>query len=390
MLAVRPGLLYGTGGLSNRVFLAGLYVNLAAAVVASVRVSRASTAAVTGPLVVGLCSLVLCWCLVISASPRPVIDVHLILTDGAKALWKGSNPYAVQYDDIYQRLYGKALYAAYYTPRYLYWPLVLFWQALFVKYADIRWSYVVGHVVGWLGIWRLLTFLGYSRKDALAALLVWLSFPVGFLVLEQAWTDALFVPMVAWGSYWLLRRQWVWFAVALGLLMGVKQYSVFYVLLSCAFVWRVAAVKTALTVLALAGAIFFAVLLPFLVADPLLFLHRTVTDILRYPVRPDALSWPALLATCCGARLPAMLVGSGYAGALSVTLWRIRFQPDFGASDLALHLALVYAVVFLLGKQAFCNYYYFLALLAYILALLHLAPGLADVNMADVGRTVRA
>jgi hypothetical protein len=284
----------------------------------------------------------------IKASPSPFIDVFVFQRDGVAALLQGNNPYALRYPDIYGNspFYGEGLSInGQLQFGYPYFPLSLLLalpgQVLF---GDYRYSQLAAMVLS-------AGFIAYARPGrvgaAAGALLLFT--PRVFFVLEQGWTDPFVLlgisAVVFVSARWKRPVPWV-----LGLLIAVKQYTIFMVpaalkLLPRPFDWRWVAKAVGIAAV---------VTLPFFFWGPKDFWHDVVALQVLQPFRTDALSylswsngpdghWPTSLAFI--AAVVGVLLG----------LWR---QPRTPAGFAAV-CALSYLGFFAFNKQAFCNYYYF-------------------------------
>jgi uncharacterized membrane protein len=105
-------------------------------------------------------------------------------------------------------------------------------------------------------------------------------------------------------------------------------------------------------------------LLPFLLWHPRDFIEDVVLFQLRQPFRPDALTLPALVHFCTGLRAPGALALLGLAASLYYA-W-----PRLPRSYAGLFYGAVVGCFgfFALAKQAFCNYYCFVAVLLLLTA----------------------
>lgn len=285
-------------------------------------------------------------------SPHPHIDVFTIGTQGADCLLQGHNPYAREYEDVYQGHYG-------YRPIYLYWPTGLWLQAAFrALTGDIRNLFVAAEA--------LTTILLYSWLPGNAMrrwlwVLLWLTLPAQLVVLEKAWLEPLMI--LFWMlSLWLVQRDRPLTAgISLGLLCGVKQTAVFLPLLLLPHFYARFGPTRTLQAIACTISSFLTVLAPFALANWSWFYASTIQALFQMPTRPDSLNLQAHLAHL---GLP-ILTSTGYLTLLGLTLasltaW-VRRSPTLKrtlASCFVFH-----SVLFVCGKQAFLNYYVLLAFL---------------------------
>jgi hypothetical protein len=285
-------------------------------------------------------------------SDQPRIDVYVFLTDGARALLHGTNPYAIDFPNIYR----PEETAQYYGPGVVqngrlafgfpYPPLPLLAAIPGYLLGDVRLSSAIAVAVvgGWL-LWR-----SRSTGGRRAAVLL-MCLPGMPTLLARAWVEPVVVALLAVVVLAARRERWVVAAVALGLLFVSKQY--FLVALPCLWLLRPFATRGRVLAFAGAGAV---VTLPFVAWGPGAWWSSVVTLQFQQPFRPDSTSIVAELADVFGWADPtwagpvSLIVGFAVAVALARTL-----RPGVAEFSLALGLCLV--ATFLLSKQSFLNYY---------------------------------
>lgn len=285
-------------------------------------------------------------------SPHPHIDVFTIATDGADWLLQGHNPYAREYEDVYQGQYG-------YRAIYLYWPMTLLLQTVSrALTGDVRFAFVATEALLLVLLYSWLP--GHPMRRYLW-ILMWLTFPPQLNVLERAWIEP-FMVFFWMLAIWLTQRGRPLAAgVALGCLCAVKQTAIFLPLLLLPHFYARFGQRRTLQAMGATVLSFLAVLLPFALADWSWFYGSTIQALAQLPPRADSLNVQAYLMH---AGLPT-LSGPGYLLLLLATLagllYWIRRQPTMQRSLAAAFC--FYAILFLFGKQAFLNYYVFLAFL---------------------------
>lgn len=173
----------------------------------------------------------------------------------------------------------------------------------------------------------------------LLAIVLLLAHPMVGHVVSRGWTDLLALPFLA-GSLMIWRTRPVLSAILLGLAFSTKQY--FVVALPLLVLHTDSErVRRAWTVIAIA----IAVHLPIVLVAPgslsVLFDH------LGLPARPDSLALVGL-----GIDVPGVV---GLLAILAVSLLLSRSLPS--PTQFVISLAAVLAVVFLMGSQAFINYW---------------------------------
>jgi hypothetical protein len=292
----------------------------------------------------------------IHASPHPHIDVHVFQQDAAAALMRGQNPYAMTFADIYTgeegasaRLYGAQLSSAGRLAfGFPYPPLTLFLGLPGALLGDHRYAQ--------LGAMTLSgALMGYARPGwvSKAAAAAYLFFPRTFFVLEQGWTEPFGVLAVAGVVFCALRAPRL-SAVALGLLVASKQYLAFALPLGLVLLPRAPGWRGLLRVLLPAALAGLLVTAPLALWDLHAFWRDVVELQFHQPFRPDALSVLALWGTPTLSAWPAW---AAMAVGMAVALWR----APRSASGFALAVAVTFYGFFAFNKQAFCNYYYFVA-----------------------------
>jgi glycosyl transferase family 87 len=311
-------------------------------------------------------ALVVAHARVIEVSPTPHIDVWTSSQRAVGYLLAGKNPYPQKYDDIYHGLYD-------YRPGMPYWPGYLLWAALGVvavpKVHDVRVSLVVAEL---LAAFFLYGFLRRSRVRAdigVLAVAVWLAFPVNLFIFEQAWIDPLLVACFAGAAWALSAERPIVAGVALGYACGTKQYALFGALLAVAHAWRAFGLRGALRLAAATSATALALVGPFLPGAAREFYRSSVTVPASLLPRLDALTVPAYFARrrmpfADAAALNAFYAPFAWVGlaafALTV-LWLLRRRGAPTTQAWLAGCAAAYGFMLMFAKQAFCNYYYFMA-----------------------------
>ncbi len=182
--------------------------------------------------------------------------------------------------------------------------------------------------------------------DLVAAL--FLFHPRGLLVLEKAWTEPLAVPFLGGFVLLALARRPIAASVCLGFLCASKQHLALYL------PFLALTPGIGLPGVLVAGVVAFATLAPFLIHEPLDLYRAAFGSIARGTLRSDALGIPAELQQV-GILVPPWV---GFAAALVPMAWLRRVPREVG--PLLLGSCLVYGLFYVLGRQAFCNYYYLL------------------------------
>ena len=313
-------------------------------------------------LMMATVALVLARVQTLRAVPSPTIDVFVTNSLACDYLRSGLNPYAHTYPDVYDGKYG-------YGPGFFYWPAYLY-EATVAKvvFGDIRYAVVAADLLAALLIRWIGRRMGLSPPAAWLVSLIWLAQPVSLLVLELAWVDPLLIGGIALLAWSMLRQYWLFAGMMLGVVAATKQYGLLLALPTVAFVFASQRRETIRVVLA-AATTWSAFVLPFALVNWPAFYEHTVGVYLNVPARHDALSLLAWSQNVLGFAVPQGIAATcGVMIAVGFTVWLTR-KDDATLADWAATSAVAYAAVFLLGKQAFCNYYFLVAFLVLLHAL---------------------
>ncbi|WP_157868218.1 hypothetical protein [Halobacteriovorax marinus] len=293
--------------------------------------------------------------LTIVSSSNPITDVFVVTMEGADFLKQGLNPYIQSYTDIFKGRYG-------YVAGYVYWPGVLLSLSPFKWiFGDVRYSYIFFQLLTLLILYRLSLKLGYSRLQAKSFPLLWSLFPVTFFVLEQTWTENLIILQLCILFFFLNLKKFSYAAIALGLLCATKQYNIFLAILSFFYVYKNSSLLGAAKYTLIAITSSLLVFLPFLIWDYDSFLQTTLLDVLKYQPRGDSLSWYSWLFFHYKVKIPGYLTGIIYFTPTVLGAIYLMKKAHSSITDLLFFIVINYCIVFLFGKQAFCNYYYLIA-----------------------------
>ena len=350
LLTTPPGIyLQPTSLIQYRLFQLGLVVAAVLAMLGMQRRSRFRHLRIVLLLVTHF--LLGVW--IIKMSPNPIIDVYVFHSAASEALLDGVNPYAIRFPNIYgdAAFYGKNLAEDdWLNFGFPYPPLSLF-LALpgHVLLGDFRFSQLAAMTLSG-------ALMAYTRPGRLAPLAasLFLFTPRGFFVLEQGWSEPFVVLLLSAAVFCAVRSPRL-LASALGLMYVTKQYMVLafptLLLLLPRPVTRLQAQRMIVHMGLVA-----AVTVPLILWDISAFWESAVMLHIRQPFRLDALTYLAWLAQTMGVEAPQWLAFAAAVPALALVLWKCPSTP----SGFAAATALVYFVFFSLGKQAFCNYYFFL------------------------------
>jgi hypothetical protein len=294
------------------------------------------------------------WTIRVQPQPWPMIDVYMFQRDSVAALLAGVNPYAITFPNPYTNgvYYGPGMVVdGRLTFGFVYPPLSVFlsvlgqWAGGDVRYAQ-------------LGAMTLAAaFMAYTRRGRLGGLAaaLFLFTPRNLFVLEQSWTEPFVVLFLA-ATVWCAARHPRVAPYVLGLFLAVKQYAVLALPLALLITRPPMSLAGLRRTVVPAVAVAAVVTLPLALREPTGFLRAVVELQFYQPFRPEALSYLGLLA---GPDLqPPFGTGVAFAVAAAVTglaLWRAARTP----AGFALGVSAVFLAFFVLNKQAFANYYFF-------------------------------
>jgi hypothetical protein len=303
---------------------------------------------------------------------NPNIDVFLFHQGAANALLHGRDPYASRIPNIY-RAENSAVFqdplrygpgTPYYGPGFVddrgwltygypYPPLsLLMIVPPYGLSGDSRFADVAAIALSAL----MMALARPGRWGPWAATLLLLT-PQGFEVVDRSWTEPLL--LCTFSLAMLCACRWpAAFPWALGLFCSTKQYTVLAVPMVFLLVHGPNSFKRFLGTWTKAALVVVAIALPFIAWSPHEFIRGVVQFQLAQPFRADSLSYLSWVYR----------IGGGYKG----PVW-IPFLAAAVAAGLALRrcprtpagfaaaLALIFVMFFVFNKQAFGNYYYFVA-----------------------------
>lgn len=284
--------------------------------------------------------------------PDPPIDVVTVHERAIGRLGAGRTPYSFTFKNIYgensgfyaagMERDGQVLFGLPYPPLTLAFAAPAQWI-----FGDFRYAHVAALAAAAL----LIGSLGWTRHALLSAAAL-LTTPRVLFVVEQGWTEPLAILLLSVTAAALWRSS-PRSPIAFGLALAIKQYMVAALVL-LPLVPRPAGMRLArFAAVAIAAAA--AVTLPFFLWDPGGFVHSVVLLQFREPFRRDSLSVLAWLAAH-GIWIPP-IAATAIAAIVAATV-ALRALPR-STGGLAAGLAIVTFAMFVFGKKAFCNYYFF-------------------------------
>jgi hypothetical protein len=300
--------------------------------------------------------LVIHFCLgvfVIRQTPAPAIDVYLFHKQAIDAVMHGINPHAGTIPNIYNNtnFYGPGIVQdGRVQIGFPYPPLsLLFSLAGYLMAGDHRYSILAAVFI----TAALLAYLRFGIMGVFAAL-IFLTTPRIFYLIELGWSDP-FVVLLLVVTVFVACRKSKLLPWALGLLLAIKQYTVFVLPFSLFLLpqpvdWREFE-RMMLKAIVLAALL----TLPMLLWNPHGFLRDVILFQFRQPFRLDSLSYLAWMSRDYGIHLPTSTAFVLLGPTIAIALWKAPRTPAGFTSA----VAFVYLLFFAFSKQAFANYYFF-------------------------------
>ncbi len=287
----------------------------------------------------------------ITNNPDPKIDVFLFQQNAADALDAGHNPYAISIPQIYpasRHVYGDGIVnngrveVGYpYLPETLLAIMPTRWMHIDLRYAQL--AAILASAVGMVLIDG--GAVGYS------AALLFITTPRLCYVLEKSWTEPFGV--LALVATVLTARRWPrGLPLALGLFLASKQYAPIAAILLFA---GDRPIRQRARTTAIAIFIALAVNLPLALWNLHAFWRSAVVWQFKQPFREDSLSYLALMGEAFWPHVATVAIPFGaLILVIGLLLWR---RSNWFSPAVALSLVIFFAC----SKQAFANYYFFIA-----------------------------
>ena len=304
--------------------------------------------------------------LVVQEPPKiDVLDLHV---SAAETLVEGGNPYAdARAEDTSPQAPPGAEVVGYPYPPLTMVPYV----AAEVSLGDPRWASVIAMALAVLLIVR--PWSVQSSVPAATLLAIGLAIvlqPALGHVLRQGWTEPIALPLLV-GAGLLWRKQPIVAAVLLGLVFGLKQYWI--VALPLLLAWDD---EHRWKRFWIAGGVAALSLVPAFLAGPGTAWESLISDLLRVPARPDSIGLPGL-----GLNSSFWLV---LLVSAAVAVWMARSGDSPGRFLLA--LAATLSIAFLMGTQAFVNYWFLIASMAMVALVVRVGDDGYEGDGLDLGR----
>jgi hypothetical protein len=299
-------------------------------------------------------------------APSPTIDVFTWTQTSVRALLHRVHPYTVVAPDVY----GGRHDPGYTVSAYPYMPATLLVYAPWVAMlGDFRFALAAAIALTVGLIRRVSRRLDVSSAFASAAALAIVLHPSGPRMIESGWTEPLLVVTAALFVDVAVRNpNGIGEAATFLLLPALKQYVVAPVILYLIRSRNVVPPRAMVAGLTISA----ATVLPFLIWNWHATLFGMVFQMSAPTVpRLESTSLVALIGTTAGV-YPGRWTSAVVQLAVGAIVW--RRLPTHGLSGLLLASALSLYATFLVGWQAFVNYYYFVGALLILAALIRAAP----------------
>lgn len=289
--------------------------------------------------------------LVIIASPKPAIDVFVMLREGPLAALSLKNPYNVPYSQVYPGVRGN-----YFT----YWPFSFLIQIPFIFFfGDPRVLFSLADI----GTALLIYFWGRKKEPAVLLALIYLFRPNALFIIEQSWLAPLASFFVILTFYFWEKRKnrGILTGLALAGITGLQPY--YGILLP--FLIRGNKGKENIKLLFTFILTLSLIVLPFYFWNPAEFLDQTFGFYFRnagnLPSVPMYLSlnFNTLYFSLFRKDLPFIV---SFAFMASVLIYVLAVVNRYQRAALRLlGLGLVFLNFYMFNRFAFINYYYFVS-----------------------------
>ncbi len=290
--------------------------------------------------------------LILFASPSPRIDTFFILKEAPQALLSGFSPYDTRFSKVYQNV----------EPNYYsYWPASFLLEVPFVTlFSDPRVLFVFADI----GAAILLYILGNKSRIAELLSLVYLFRPNSLFIIEQSWLTPLAFFFAVLSFYLVSRKKINLSAIIWGLLVGLKPDYV----LAIPFLWFLTEFdKKALFIFLSTIAI---IVFPFLFLNPDKFITQSLLlyflpfDKIPIPIHLS-LNLNTLYYNFFAKDLPIFVPGILFGFLFSAVFFKLykRYRESKITAEIenniVLGMTIVFFGVYIIFRQAFINYYYF-------------------------------
>ena len=313
---------------------------------------------------------------------NPAIDVFQVIKLGAVDLLAGKNPFSQMYPIL------DFLTGAIWESGYCYWPGVLL-TTTFSEYVfgDPRIIYAIGIGLATFLFYRVALQRGWKKEMAMVLSLTWLTFPTAILTIELTWNEFILIIYFSLFSYFLLQSRLLVSAIFFGFLIASKQYTAFFGLVMGAYLLRSRGIKETLQFTAISLSSFGLMMIPFWVWHWDDFYKYTITYLEGVKERADGFTLIAFGMNSLDILPHPYFYLAVYAiGTIVISIYLLKKKRNL--RDLFVSFYLMYAVIFLFGKQAFMGYYYLHCYILFFIIVLSLSSKPKDEIAHDIARKV--
>jgi hypothetical protein len=302
--------------------------------------------------------------LILHSSPKSGCDVFQIMTEGARAFFQeGKNGYTLEFKKPPLDLGGATPYYGLAYPPTAFYPPMASWRL----FRDVRVGWVACDLAAALMIYLLARRMSPGRDrfhELVTAAFLFL--PRSLFVLENGWVEPLTAAALGGLALALATARG---PVLTGCLMGVWLTSKQYVVLAVPLLIRLRRASVNAWLWAAVAGI--ALTLPFILWDFGALVNKTLVFFVESPGRADSLSVYGAMARS-GVELPAWVSVGIWLLAVAWLTWKMPRS----LGGWLFSMATSWLIFFLVGKQAFINYYYFISFT--LLLAVAASPGAAD------------
>lgn len=273
-------------------------------------------------------------------------DTHTFLQIASDYFLSLKNPYSYTYPDLYNgkydSIYGKTFY-------FNYWPTCLFFTSIFKKIlGDVRYAFVFFHIIA-----ALLLLKTSISKISKFICLIWFSNMIAISTSERSLIDGIVPGLLLLAVFFYSKNKILLSGFLFGLIGSVKLYYIFLLPFFAIYFYQKKHYKAILFILI--G--FVMPILPFIFISPNEFYLSTIKFISQTKIRIDSISLISALKRVYSIDFSKFGTMTTLIYLAFVYLYIIIKKHSI--IDVLKIINISFLVIFLLGKQAFCNYFYF-------------------------------
>lgn len=296
------------------------------------------------------------------SSKNPGIDTHLFLTMASDYFLNFQDPYSFNYPDIYNGKYSEVYGDKFY---FNYWPTALYLCSIFkLIFGEIRYVFITFQL---FMCWKLYRWnSNIKNEEKLLFIVLWLSNMIVIFVNERSWIDALVPYLLTVCIYFIIKNKLIQASVLIGLIASVKLYYIFIVPFYFIYLLKIKKVKFVF----ISGFTFILPFMLFLIFSFDNIFNSTISFINSTKIRSDSLS----IISCVNKYLSIDLskLGTIIMFVSLIVLLVYQYFKLLTVIDFLKVLNIMFLIIFLTAKQAFCNYYYFNMYLCFIIYFLQI------------------